>query len=505
MEFARGGTTYHDRDIHPSTLQFLRHIHHLLETGCNQSAQADDIHLLLLRLAHDLLSRHHHTHVDDLVIVARHHHTHDVLADIVYIALHSGQQHLSGTLAAFGLLGLDVGLQNLYGLLHGTSGFHHLGQEHLALAKQRANGIHASHQRTFDDIHSVRIFFKCLLQVGFQSVGNAFHQSLFESLLKRQTLFLSPSAGGISRAQCLRLLLLLEQFACELCKRLGSTLLAIQNHILDHLELILRNIGISHLRGWVHDAEVHTLLNGMIEEDGMHGLTDVVVASEREAQITHTTTDVGTRQVFLDPTRSTDEIERIGIVLLHTCGHSQHVGVEDDVQGIHAHLLRKQFIGSLGYLDTTFVAGGLTFFVEAHHHHSSTIALHVASVFQELLLTLFQRDGVDDALALHTLQSCTNHLPIRGVDHHRNLGDIGLGSNHIEEVHHLGFGVEQAIIHIDIYHEGAIGYLLASNTNGLVVTFFFDQAQELARTSNVTSLAHIYELHLRRYLEQLEA
>ena len=35
------------------------------------------------------------------------------------------------------------------------------------------------------------------------------------------------------------------------------------------------------------------------------------------------------------------------------------------------------------------------------------------------------RDRVDDALALHDLQTGFEHLPFRRVDHHRHAGDFG--------------------------------------------------------------------------------
>ena len=236
----------------------------------------------------------------------------------------------------------------------------------------------------------------------------------------------------------------------------------------------------------------------------MHGLTDIVVATERKTQVTHTTTDMSTRQVFVNPSCRTDKISGIGIMLFHPRSHSQHVGVEDNIQGVHSHFLRQQTIGPLGNCYTTLVARGLALFIETHHHHSSTIALYVASMFQELLLTLFQRDRVHDAFSLHTLQARTNHLPVRGVDHHRHLSDIGLCSNHIQEVHHLGLGIKQAVIHIDINHEGTITHLLTGNANSLIVTFFLYQSQELARASHVTAFTHVHELHLGRYLQQLQ-
>ena len=150
----------------------------------------------------------------------------------------------------------------------------------------------------------------------------------------------------------------------------------------------------------------------MIEEYCVHRLTDIVIASERETQVADSSADMSTRQMLLDPARRTDEVCSIAVVLLHTCGHSQHIGVEDDIKRIHTHLFRKQFVGSLCDLNSALIACSLSLFVETHHDDCCTITFHIAGMLQKPFLAFFQRDRVDDTLALHTLQSCHNHLPV---------------------------------------------------------------------------------------------
>ena len=65
----------------------------------------------------------------------------------------------------------------------------------------------------------------------------------------------------------------------------------------------------------------------------MHGLAQVVVASERERQITYTAADMGARQILADPSGGTDEIECIDIVLLNARSDGEDVRVEDNVVG----------------------------------------------------------------------------------------------------------------------------------------------------------------------------
>lgn len=90
---------------------------------------------------------------------------------------------------------------------------------------------------------------------------------------------------------------------------------------------------------------------------------------------------------------------------------------------------------------------------------------------EEHFLALLQGDGVHDALALTALQSGKDDFPFRGVDHHRHLGYLRLSRYHVEEVHHLGLGIEQSVVHVYIHHGSTICHLLAGNADGFLITF----------------------------------
>ena len=130
----------------------------------------------------------------------------------------------------------------------------------------------------------------------------------------------------------------------------------------------------------------------MVEEHGVHGFADIVVAAEREREIAHTAADVCSRKVLAYPFRGTYEVCRVCVVFLHTCGNSKHVGVEDYVERIHANLLCKNAVCSFGYLDSPFKGGGLSLLVETHHHHSCPVAHGIAGVADECVLSFLQRD-----------------------------------------------------------------------------------------------------------------
>ena len=290
------------------------------------------------------------------------------------------------------------------------------------------------------------------------------------------------------------------------CRQLGSQFneplsgigTAVQDDVLDNLQLVGGYIVVSNFRGGIDDAEVHTLLDGVVEEDGMHGLADVVVAAERERQVTDTAADVGAGQVLVYPTGSADEVGSIAVVLLHTRSNGQYIGVEDNIERIHANALGQNPICTLGNLNTTLIARGLTLFVEAHHDDGSAVAHTVAGMTDEDVLTLFQRDAIDDALALHALQALDDDIPLRGVNHDGHAGNVGLSSDGVKKIHHLLAGVQQAVVHVDVDDQGAVVHLFAGYRDGLVVLLLLDESQELARAGHVTAFTHVGEMRDER-------
>ena len=163
-------------------------------------------------------------------------------------------------------------------------------------------------------------------------------------------------------------------------------------------------------------------------------------------------------------------------MLLHTRRHSEHIGIENDIQRIHANFVDEQMIGPFRNLNATFITCGLTCFIEAHHHHRCAITLHITSMLKKLRLALLQRNGVDNALALYTFKASLNHLPIRGVYHHGYTGNIGLCSDTVQEIHHLRLRIEQTVIHIDINHECSVSHLLTGNAQGLIIVLLLDES-----------------------------
>ena len=181
--------------------------------------------------------------------------------------------------------------------------------------------------------------------------------------------------GGLLGCLCL-----CRHTGCHLCEFLGSSLATVQYNILYERKQVGGNVTIGDFSGRVYDAEVHAVGCGMIEEYGMHGLAYVVVATEGEREIAHASADMGTWQVLPNPTCGPYEVDGVGIVLLHASGNGKYIGVEDNVERVHANLVSENVVGALGYGYAPVEGSGLPLLVEAHHHNGSTMAHDIAGM-----------------------------------------------------------------------------------------------------------------------------
>ena len=110
----------------------------------------------------------------------------------------------------------------------------------------------------------------------------------------------------------------------------------------------------------------------MIEEHGMHGLADIVVATEREGQVADPTADMSTRQVLLDPSRCTDEIDSIVIVFFDTRCYRKNIRIENNIIRIETHLRSQNAIGALANFNFALIRICLPLLVESHDHNGSS-------------------------------------------------------------------------------------------------------------------------------------
>ena len=121
-----------------------------------QAAHGDAISLMLLLGLNDRLDALLDAEIDHLVAIIGEDDIDEILADVMHVALHRGDQKL--TLAVALLIALGILLFLHVGLKKSNRGFHrfgalqHEGQLHLAGAKQIAHHLHAIEQEGVDDL-----------------------------------------------------------------------------------------------------------------------------------------------------------------------------------------------------------------------------------------------------------------------------------------------------------------------------------------------------------------
>ena len=212
-------------------------------------------------------------------------------------------------------------------------------------------------------------FFGVDLDVGV----DALDQRVRKALLNRAVapffgfLFAGDRAGG------------LERFA-EVDQALGRVGAAVEQHVFDERLQLGLDLFVDLEHAGVDDAHVHAGGDGVIEERGVHGLADFVVAAKAEGDVGDAAANLGVGQVGLDPARGVDEVDGVVVVLLHAGGHGEDVGVEDDVFGREADFVDKDAVGALADADVVFVGRGLALLVEGHDDRSRAVLEHVGGV-----------------------------------------------------------------------------------------------------------------------------
>ena len=202
---------------------------------------------------------------------------------------------------------------------------------------------------------------------------------------------------------------------------------------------------------------------------------------------------MNTRAGLTDLTGRFDKVDRIIVMLFNPGRDREDVRIENDVFCRKADRLGEDLVSTLTNLDLARLGVRLPGFVKGHDHHSCAIGQTFAGVIEELRLPLFKRDRVHNRLALHTFQAGLDHLPFGAVNHHRNAGDIRLGSDEIEEGPHGRDRVQKACIHVHIDDLRAVLDLLTRHVERCGIVILLNQLAEFRRAGDVCAFADIDE------------
>ena len=149
-------------------------------------------------------------------------------------------------------------------------------------------------------------------------------------------------------------------------------------------------------------------------------------------------------------------------------------------RGRKADFLGEQLVGALADGDLVVGGDGLALLVEGHDDDRRPVAPDQPGLLQEFLLALLQADRVDDRLALDALEPGLDDRPLGAVDHDRDVRDVRVGGDQVEEPGHRLLAVDQAFVHVDVEDVGAALDLLAGHRQGGLVIAALDQAGEPA-------------------------
>ena len=149
----------------------------------------------------------------------------------------------------------------------------------------------------------------------------------------------------------------------------------------------------------------------MVKKRRVHGLAHRVVAAEGKRDIGHAAAHLGAGQGALDFAHGAKEIDGVIVVLLDARGDGQDVRIDDNVLGRETRFRREQAVGPRADPHLGVAVRGLALFVEGHDDGCGAVAADEAGPAQKFGLAVFQRDGVDHALALKALQAGLEHAP----------------------------------------------------------------------------------------------
>ena len=133
----------------------------------------------------NLFCRHHHAHINNIIVIAGHNHSDDILTNIMDVTFYCCQENSTCTLSAFCFFGFNIWLKDSDRLFHGSGSLNNLWQEHFTFTKQLPDGIHTVHQWAFDDIDSMRKAFQGFMQVFLQIVADTLNQRIGKSFFHR--------------------------------------------------------------------------------------------------------------------------------------------------------------------------------------------------------------------------------------------------------------------------------------------------------------------------------
>ena len=128
-------------------------------------------------------------------------------------------------------------------------------------------------------------------------------------------------------------------------------------------------------------THIHSVFDGMIQENAVHGFPNLLKSSEWKWKIWNSSGNFGSGTKFLDFFGRMQKIHSIVIMFRHSRGHGQNIRVKNDVITIEPDNIDQNVVWSGANFDFSLGRCRLSRFVEGHDDDSSTIFLDSFGLF----------------------------------------------------------------------------------------------------------------------------
>lgn len=224
----------------------------------------------------DSLATLHDAHVDHFVVVAAEHDSNDVLSDVVHVTLHCGQHNSAvvfrpavNSIISQEFFCLHEGSKVAYSSLHDSGGLDDLWEEHLTGAEVVANGLHAVHEGTLDNVKRSWVGETSLLSINIDEIDNSLDERVFQSLVNWE------GAPLIYLLRYFNLATASFQFVQLLFLFLGivdqplhvvTIVRFVQDHLGQDVSHLHRDVFIDWQFSSVHDSHIHTFIDRVVQK-----------------------------------------------------------------------------------------------------------------------------------------------------------------------------------------------------------------------------------------------
>ena len=434
----------------PGGVELLQVFAHDERALHQEAAHSEGVGVDLLHLGDHLADGNLDTDVVHFVAVVGADDVDQVLADVVYVALHRGEHEFALARGARHLV--HVRLEVAHGHLHGFGTLQNERQLHLSRTEQFAHFAHAVEQHVIDDFECLQSGSECLVELGREPFAVAIDDALTEPLLHRPAaavgLLLLGGFDTLERRQ-------------QKLQRVVVVGGLVEDDVATQRDVLGLDAGERKDLAGVNDCGIEPCLHAFVEEHTVQHLARSRVDSETHVGKSHHRE--GSGNLLLDASDALDALDAIATKIGVSGGEWEGEWVEDEVAGGQSVSLRCDLVQSMGDLHLPLHVACLPTLVDEQADHRCAVvaskredAVHSTAGFFAVL----QVGAVQDASPTRQLQCGFHHLWLGGVDHQWHAGLAGKATG---DFGHVGGAIASDVIHAHVQHVGAFTNLFVGH------------------------------------------